>query len=588
PFTENEIKSNCTNIVHSFTSREVHIKSGSSEKKYNFSHIFGEEVPQRKIYNVVVSPLIENIISGYNCTVFAYGQTGTGKTHTIVGGNNISLEADVHNDPSAGMIPRAVAHLFSEMNKLHPKTKCTVKISFVEIYNEEVRDLLSECAPLRVYDNPESKGSVYIRGLREVTVCNPKEVYEILNVGTMNRQTTLTNLNAQSSRAHTLFTLLVETREIAAGGEELITTGKLHLVDLAGSENIERTGATDVRAREAGVINKSLLTLGKVIKALAQKSQHIPYRDSKLTRILQDSLGGNTKTCMIATISPDANYWDETVNTLDYANLALSIANYPQVNITRKRINYLEKLQDEMSKLRQELLAARTGEGVYVSVENYNIMLEDTEKSHRLILELIGQIRQLEECKRKNQQQYEELNEFFQQTKIYLETISRELELKKDKIKQNEAILNCKREREKKLSEKANLLLKVCEAVSRQEEIYYSKYESQCSVTLSNANLSKSILSSSVNYLEEAQNISNVYSNDQETFTSEVKRSVQLLKGDDDFGKIAQLSSEMQADNYDDFSLEKVFKSDIADYGESNTKKYFNRIHDNILAQLES
>ncbi|RZC41241.1 Kinesin domain containing protein [Asbolus verrucosus] len=412
----------------------------------------------------------------------------------------------------------------------------------------------------------------------------------MLHIGTLERQTAATNLNTRSSRSHTLFTLLVNTREITSGGEELIKTGKLHLVDLAGSENIGRSGATDVRAREAGTINKSLLTLGKVIKALAQKLQHIPYRDSKLTRILQDSLGGNTKTCMIGTISPGINAWDETVSTLDYANVARNVANCPQVNVNRKQANFLKELQDEISKLRHELLAARNGEGFYVSVETYEKMAQDIEKNQERILELIRQIRDLEEYKLTREHQYHELNESFKQTKLYLETTGKELEKKKNKVKQNEFILSYMRERDEELSEKANVLLKVCETSTKHEEIYHSKYEGQCNATLSNANLANSILSSSVNYLKEVQNVSNIHLNDQEMYRSEVKRSLQSLEENHtrDLEQIAQLSSEMQeqTDNHEGLCFEKIFKNDTTEYSENNIKNYFNSVYDNNLVQL--
>lgn len=160
-----------------------------------------------------------------------------------------------------------------------------------------------------------------------------EEIYYWLNVGLVEKQTAWTNVNRQSSRSHSIFTISVITRQVTVDGDEIMKTGKLYMVDLAGSENIGRSGSTELRAREAGNINKSLLTLGKVIKALAQKSPHVPYRDSKLTRILQDSLGGKTKTCMIATISAAANVWDETISTLDYAQVARNVSNCPQVNL---------------------------------------------------------------------------------------------------------------------------------------------------------------------------------------------------------------------------------------------------------------
>jgi len=182
-----------------------------------------------------------------------------------------------------------------------------VKISFIELYNEELSDLLTEGNEndkLRIFDDPERKGSVKIPGLEEIVVRNKSEVYKILQRGSQRRQQASTLMNAKSSRSHSIFTLTVFIKEKSIEGEETIKVGKLNLVDLAGSENIERSGATGKRAAEAGRINKSLTTLGRVITALVEHRDHIPYRESNLTRLLQDSLGGRTKTTLIATISP--------------------------------------------------------------------------------------------------------------------------------------------------------------------------------------------------------------------------------------------------------------------------------------------
>ncbi|KAH0822122.1 hypothetical protein GEV33_000669 [Tenebrio molitor] len=254
------------------TNNELVVRSGAVERRYGFDGVFGEETSQKEVYNSVVSPLIDCIIAGYNCTVFAYGQTGTGKTYTMIGDRIETLE-----DVSVGMIPRSASHLFDELERIDSKIEHTVRVSFIEIYNEEVRDLLTGGGTtVKIYDDPENRGSVCVKGVKEATVFTVQEVNELLQVGLAERQTTSTNVNRQSSRSHSIFTLSVVTRELTVEGDELIKVGKLYLVDLAGSENIGRSGSTEMRAREAGNINKSLLTLGKVIKALAQKAQHVP------------------------------------------------------------------------------------------------------------------------------------------------------------------------------------------------------------------------------------------------------------------------------------------------------------------------
>jgi kinesin family member 11 len=273
--------------------------------------VFGVHSKQSEVYNQVVRPVVLEVIEGYNCTIFAYGQTGTGKTFTMEGNSSALLNDDVagsssnwDDDPLTGVIPRSVAHLFSILNSIS-SCEYSVKISFIELYNEELSDLLSESTEkLRIYDDPARKGSVVIPGLEEVVVQNKTEVYRILQKGAEKRQKASTLMNSQSSRSHSIFTVTVFLKEKSLEGEEILKVGKLNLVDLAGSENIERSGATGKRAAEAGKINKSLTTLGRVITALVEHRDHIPYRESNLTRLLQDSLGGKTKTTIIATISP--------------------------------------------------------------------------------------------------------------------------------------------------------------------------------------------------------------------------------------------------------------------------------------------
>ena len=254
------------------------------------------------------------MLEGFNCTIFAYGQTGTGKTHTMQGDCSGELSE------AAGVIPRAVAHIFASLEAAN--SEYSVKCTFLELYNEEITDLLSaeEEDPRRLPAQSElrskplalmedGKGGVMVKGLEEVIVMNATEIFSVLERGTSKRRTAETLLNKQSSRSHSIFALTIHIKEMTAEGEELIKVGKLNLVDLAGSENISRSGATDKRAREAGEINKSLLTLGRVINNLVEHQQHIPYRDSKLTRLLRDALGGHSKTCIIATSPRAPSAW---------------------------------------------------------------------------------------------------------------------------------------------------------------------------------------------------------------------------------------------------------------------------------------
>ncbi|GLJ59619.1 hypothetical protein SUGI_1515960 [Cryptomeria japonica] len=278
------------------------------------------------------------------------------KTYTMEGDwpdENLSWE----EDPEAGVIPRAISQL---LDTLKNYDEFTVRVSFLELYNEDAYDLLSDnindTTKLKVYEDVQKKGSVIVGGLEEIIVKSKAEIYEILKRGSAKRQTAATLLNACSSRSHTIFSVTVHTREGSIEGEELLKIGKLNLVDLAGSENIGRSGAQDKRAREAGNINQSLLTLGRVITALVEKRPHVPYRESKLTRLLQDSLGGKTKTSIIATISPTMTDIDDTLSTLDYASRAKKITNKPEMNqcLTKKVRNEVAKeFRREAEKLKQ-------------------------------------------------------------------------------------------------------------------------------------------------------------------------------------------------------------------------------------------
>ncbi|KAE9447835.1 hypothetical protein C3L33_20261, partial [Rhododendron williamsianum] len=256
----------------------------------------------------------------------------------------------------------------------------SVKVTFLELYNEEITDLLApedfsrsaedrQKKPISLLE--DGKGCVIVRGLEEEAVYSANEIYNLLERGAAKRRTADTLLNKRSSRSHSVFTITIHVKEASVGDEELIKCGKLNLVDLAGSENIFRSGAREGRAREAGEINKSLLTLGRVINTLVEHSAHIPYRDSKLTRLLRESLGGKTKTCIIATISQSAHCLEETLSTLDYAYRAKNIKNKPEANQKMSKAVLLKDLYLEIERMKQDVRAAREKNGVYIPMERY-------------------------------------------------------------------------------------------------------------------------------------------------------------------------------------------------------------------------
>lgn len=341
------------------------------------------------------------MLKGFNCTIFAYGQTGTGKTFTMSG--DISDHFILPDD--AGIIPRVLHFLFynfgarSNTSSSNHACDSSVKVSFIELYNEELRDLLSanHKSSLKIFDGDSRRGAAtVVQGMKEQYISSTKKGIELLRIGSHKRQVAATKCNDVSSRSHTIFTITVCTKRTTPLGEEILSSGKLNLVDLAGSENIGRSGAEYKRAVEAGLINKSLLTLGRVINALVDRSPHIPYRESKLTRLLQDSLGGRTKTCIIATVSPARLNLEETTSTLDYAFRAKNIKNKPQITNFIPRKLLLKDMTTEIERLESELTASRLRHGVYLPHEAYEQLKNENESQRTLIREQRDKIETIE------------------------------------------------------------------------------------------------------------------------------------------------------------------------------------------------
>ncbi|XP_071947122.1 kinesin-like protein KIF11-B [Antedon mediterranea] len=398
-------------------------------KTYNFDKVYGPKAQQVEVYKGVVAPILDEVLAGYNCTVFAYGQTGTGKTFTMEGERTKNLELSWEEDPLAGVIPRAMHQIFDKLKD--QEVEFSTRVSYLELYNEELFDLLApidDTQRLRIFEDSTRKGSVVIQGLEEVVVHNKDEVFGILRKGAAKRQTAATLMNAHSSRSHSVFSVTIHIKENSIDGEELLKTGKLNLVDLAGSENIGRSGAVDKRAREAGNINQSLLTLGRVITSLVEHAPHVPYRESKLTRLLQDSLGGRTKTSIIATISPGAINLEETLSTLDYAHRAKNITNRPEVNQKLTKRALIKEYTEEIERLRKDLIAAREKNGIFLSEDNYKAMENKISSQGDNIKEQIEQITGLTEELKKIQEMYfiqtEELEETTKTLEDTQETLS--------------------------------------------------------------------------------------------------------------------------------------------------------------------
>lgn len=385
-------------------------KKSMTEKGHDETHqfifdcVYGEDASQEYIFNTGIKNAVQWVIDGYNGTIFAYGPTGSGKTHTMFGGTK----------EQRGIIPRCSELLFEQINSKEDVIEAHIKCSFLEIYRENIRDLLNplgstskipgQITNLRIRESKQ-KG-IYVQGLIEKFVYTPLEILQVIKEGTHQRAIASTSLNNTSSRSHAVLTLI--TTQILNDGTEIVS--KLHLIDLAGSENVGRSEAQGTTLAEAQMINKSLSALGNVIYSLTEKNrEHIPYRDSRLTYLLQNSLGGNSKTILITTSTQQELSYSETVNTLKFAQRAKLIKNIPIVNRNRSNADLretIEKLQHELDSLQfkydeaQEIINGINNGGDNMSFDNKNIIILQT-RNKRLQYQVDALTRQLEDEKNK-------------------------------------------------------------------------------------------------------------------------------------------------------------------------------------------
>nr|CCA25137.1 kinesinlike protein putative [Albugo laibachii Nc14]CCA25772.1 kinesinlike protein putative [Albugo laibachii Nc14] len=365
----------------------VHLKSNpQTPKSFTFDRIFHEESSQDEVFQAVGVPLTRSCLAGYNGTIFAYGQTGSGKTFTMQGPEESiwtegQADTSLRSSPLRGVVPRVFEYLFdekslldstktdqpndtTEMDALEERLEHRFTCSFLEIYNERVFDLLdvrgnsgasNDLGGLQLREN--GRRGVFVEGLTESVVENAQEATALMKLGARNRHVGQTLMNRESSRSHSVFILQIQTKQIRQDGITRMRTSRFNLVDLAGSERQRSTEASGDRLKEAGNINKSLSALGNVIMGLVDKSagknRHVHYRDSKLTFLLKDSLGGNSKTFMVATVSPAGESAHETLSTLKFAQRAKSIRNEAVIN--EATTGNVAVLQQEIQRLKSQL-----------------------------------------------------------------------------------------------------------------------------------------------------------------------------------------------------------------------------------------
>ena len=343
PFNKREIELGADKAV------ELIIKPGyisigdanGEPREFPFDYAFDKDTPQDLVFSQCAEQSVDDVFTGFNGTIFAYGQTGSGKSWSMMG--------DKNHAELKGIIPRASELIFEKIGADASSIKYDVTCSYLEVYREQIGDLLNTANKnLAVREHP-SKG-IYVDGLTEKPVGSWEEVLGILEEGDSTRAVASTNMNAVSSRSHSVFVITV-AQETTEGSKK---QGKLNLVDLAGSEKIGKTGAKGQTLEEAKKINQSLSALGQVIKALADAKAHIPYRDSKLTRILQEALGGNSKTSLIVACSPHLDNIDETLSTLQFAKRAKTIKNKVRLNET-KSVGELEAMVKTLTEELEEM-----------------------------------------------------------------------------------------------------------------------------------------------------------------------------------------------------------------------------------------
>lgn len=380
-----------------------------SSLKFEFDKVF-LDIGQEDLFNIVAKPIVDDAVLGFNGTILAYGQTASGKTYAITG-------SDIFDPNTMGIIPRMISTVFDHIDASDNNLEFELKVSYCELYLEKILDLTdSNKKSLKIRENKNS--GFYIDGLSEYSVSSDFEVFELLRLGTETRHIMSTKMNARSSRSHTIFTLSICVKNLLDQSSRL---GKLNFVDLAGSERVSKTGAEGLRLKELKNINKSLNALTSVINSLTDpKSQHTPYRDSKLTKLLQNSIGGNSKTAMIITCSALVQNESETITTLRFGSVAKCIKNKPKINreLTLAELKLrLMKIEEELKKKAlkiaslEQILGSNIPEMTMVKQKTEDF--EDTQNTEtdEYLIELEELSNKLNSCIEENTKKRIELNE---------------------------------------------------------------------------------------------------------------------------------------------------------------------------------
>uniref|UniRef100_A0A8C6XUX8 Kinesin-like protein n=1 Tax=Naja naja TaxID=35670 RepID=A0A8C6XUX8_NAJNA len=392
-------------------------------KPYVFDRVLPPNTSQEQVYNACAKQIVKDVLEGYNGTIFAYGQTSSGKTHT--------MEGKLHDPQLMGIIPRIAHDIFDHIYSMDENLEFHIKVSYFEIYLDKIRDLL-DVSKTNLAVHEDKNRVPYVKGCTERFVSSPEEVMDVIDEGKTNRHVAVTNMNEHSSRSHSIFLINIKQENVET---EKKLSGKLYLVDLAGSEKVSKTGAEGSVLDEAKNINKSLSALGNVISALAEGTKtHVPYRDSKMTRILQDSLGGNCRTTIVICCSPSIFNEAETKSTLMFGQRAKTIKNTVSVNLELTAEEWKKKYEKEKEKnktlknviqhLEMELNRWRNGE---FTVENLCIKMVEIEKVTLFCPLQDDEINQQSQLAEKLKQQMLDQDELLASTRRDYEKIQEEL-----------------------------------------------------------------------------------------------------------------------------------------------------------------
>ena len=411
------------------TGKESSKSKSDNFQTFTFDGVFPPEEEQENIFNVVAKPLINGALEGINGTLFCYGQTSSGKTYTMEG---------IHNDPKLmGVIPRMMEYIFIVIEKANSEIEYSVKCQYYQIYNEKIQDLLDIRKKDLAIREDKNKG-IWVEDCTEANVSCQEEMYEVFKEGSNNRTVSATNMNKGSSRSHSLFVVTLFQRNTITGSSK---TGRIYFVDLAGSEKMSKTGIEGgTGLKEAQNINKSLMTLGMVINSLTEGAKHIPYRDSKLTRVLQESLGGNSMTNLVITCSPNFLNQSETMSTLRFGQRAKLIKNKVVANTqqsVKELMIKLKKAEEKIAAL-EKIIQGKDGN---IDLKNIkNIQISDKNLKCEECKVIAGQLNYVKNELINSMNENEELMK-------YKEELCMDIKNKNDEIvKLNEIIHNCEQQ----------------------------------------------------------------------------------------------------------------------------------------------